>query len=54
MKSFVDNVSSYEGAEVPGEENNDDDDIHFDANKFMDTIQSLLSIYTIFIVCNPY
>jgi len=40
LKSFVDKVSSYEGAEFPGEGENDD--IQFDADSFMDTVGSLL------------
>ncbi|XP_031563790.1 protein ecdysoneless homolog [Actinia tenebrosa] len=40
MKSFVDTVSSYEGAEFPGEDENEE--IHFDAESFMDTMKQLL------------
>lgn len=40
LKSFVDKVSSYEGAEFPGE--NENDEIQFDAASFMDTVGNLL------------
>ncbi|XP_078347278.1 protein ecdysoneless homolog [Oculina patagonica] len=40
LKSFVDRVSSYEGAEFPGDR--EDEDIQFDADSFMDTVGSLL------------
>lgn len=47
MKSFVDNVSSYEGAEVPSVDanlvNEKKDEINFDSNEFMSCIQSLLA-----------
>ena len=32
MKSFVDNVSSYEGAEIPSDEISSKDEISFDPN----------------------
>lgn len=40
LKAFVDKVSSYEGAEFPGD--GEDDDIQFDADSFMETVGSLL------------
>lgn len=40
FKAFVDKVSSYEGAEFPGDP--EDVDIQFDADSFMDTVGNLL------------
>ncbi|KAJ7362048.1 hypothetical protein OS493_013136 [Desmophyllum pertusum] len=40
LKSFVDKVSSYEGAEFPGDR--EDEEIQFDADSFMDTVGGLL------------
>ena len=44
VKSFVDQVSSYEGAEVSSECNGsrDDDEINFDPNTFMGCVKNLL------------
>ena len=39
MKSFVSNVSSYEGAEIPGTCSLEDDDFAFDPNMFMDSLR---------------
>lgn len=40
LKSFVDKVSSYEGAEFPGD--CEDEEVQFDAESFMDSVGSLL------------
>lgn len=40
LKLFVDKVSSYEGAEFPGD--CEDEEVHFDADSFMDTVGNLL------------
>lgn len=40
LKSFVDKVSSYEGAEFPGD--GEENDIEFDADSFVDTVGKLL------------
>ena len=46
MKSFVGNVSSYEGAEIPGE-SLVEEDISFDSDRFMDNLNQLLGMYII-------
>lgn len=41
MKSFVHNISSYEGAEIP-DEKTVNDELNFDPHVFMDSVKSLL------------
>lgn len=43
MKSFVHNISSYEGAEIP-DEKTVNDELNFDPHVFMESVKSLLGM----------